>query len=84
MKSSAISNLSVEISCICSIQLCSGQLNFTNGSLALSQAYPDSPITRRLRHHHTTPVTVADSDLQAQTEGVLNISIYSTTHCSCN
>ncbi|KRY02337.1 hypothetical protein T12_4740, partial [Trichinella patagoniensis] len=25
--------------CICSIQLCSGQLNFTNGSLALSQAY---------------------------------------------
>ncbi|KRY24754.1 hypothetical protein T03_5059, partial [Trichinella britovi] len=25
--------------CICSIQLCSGQLNFTNESLALSQAY---------------------------------------------
>ncbi|KRY05815.1 hypothetical protein T12_16504, partial [Trichinella patagoniensis] len=31
-----------------------------------------SPITHRSRHHHTTPVTVADSDLQAQTEGVLN------------
>ncbi|KRX95473.1 hypothetical protein T12_10323, partial [Trichinella patagoniensis] len=31
-----------------------------------------SPITNRSRHHHTTPVTVADSDLQAQTEGVLN------------
>ncbi|KRY91696.1 hypothetical protein T4D_5963 [Trichinella pseudospiralis] len=31
-----------------------------------------SPITNRSRHHHATPVTVAVSDLQAQTEGVLN------------